>query len=138
MGFKTNITCLDVSHTRIYQFIYEDGYNGGKLYTHLRFHHTGHRRAKYGCKYNGGIKDRVSISQRPDVVDDKIRQGDWEIDTIIGTNKKGAITTCVDRVSLLSKISIPTTKQADEVEAEIRRILEPFRDKIHTIIYTND
>ena len=128
---------LDISHTRIYQFVYEDGYNGGKLYTHLRFHHTGHRRAKYGCKYNGGIKDRVSISQRPDVVDDKIRQGDWEIDTIIGTNKKGAITTCVDRVSLLSKISIPTTKQADEVEAEIKRILEPFRDKIHTITTDN-
>ena len=128
---------LDISHTRIYQFVYEDGHNGGKLYTHLRFHHTGHRRAKYGCKYNGGIKDRVSISQRPDVVDDKIRQGDWEIDTIIGTNKKGAITTCVDRVSLLSKISIPTTKQADEVEAEIKRILEPFRDKIHTITTDN-
>ena len=128
---------LSISHTKIYQFIYENGSNGGKLYTHLRFHHTGHRRAKYGCKYNSGIKDRVSISQRPDVVDEKTRQGDWEIDTIIGTNKKGAITTCVDRVSLLSKISIPTTKEANQVEAEITRILSPIKDKIHTITTDN-
>ena len=128
---------LSISHTRIYQFVYFNRHNGGELYTHLRFHHTGHRRAKYGCKYKGGIKDRVSISQRPDVVDEKIRQGDWEIDTIIGTNKKGAIATCVDRVSLLSRISIPTTKEADKVEAEIVRILSPIKDKIHTITTDN-
>ena len=128
---------LSISHTRIYQFVYSDRQKGGELYTHLRFHHTGHKRAKYGCKYNGGIKDRVSISQRPDVVDEKIRQGDWEIDTIIGTNKKGAITTCVDRVSLLSKISIPTTKEASQVETEITRILSPLKDKIHTITTDN-
>jgi len=128
---------LDISHTRIYQFVEQDKLNGGELYTHLRFHHTGHRRAKYGSKYKGMIKDRVSISQRPDIVDEKIRQGDWEIDTIIGTNKKGAITTCVDRVSLLSKISIPTTKKAIEVEAEIKRILLPFKDTIHTITSDN-
>ncbi len=128
---------LDISHTRIYQFIYADKQKGGELYTHLRFHHTGHRRAKYGCKYNGGIKDRKSISQRPDIVDEKTRQGDWEIDTIIGTNKKGAITTCVDRVSLLSKISIPTTKEANQVEAEITRILSPFKNQIHTITTDN-
>ena len=128
---------LNISHTRIYQFIEQDKQQGGDLYTHLRFHHTGHRRAKYGGKYKGGIKDRVSISKRPDIVDEKIRQGDWEIDTIIGTNKKGAITTCVDRVSLLSKISIPTTKKADEVEAEIKRILEPFKNTIHTITSDN-
>ena len=61
---------------------------------------------------------KILISQRPKIVEDKIRLGDFEIDTIIGTNKKGAISTAVDRVSLLSIISIPTTKKADEVEAE--------------------
>ena len=128
---------LDISYVRIYQFVEQDKQNGGDLYTHLRFHHTGHRRAKYGCKYKGGIKDRVSISQRPDIVDEKIRQGDWEIDTIIGTNKKGAITTCVDRVTLLSRLSIPTTKQANEVEQEIIRLLSPFKDTIYTITSDN-
>jgi IS30 family transposase len=128
---------LDISYVRIYQFIEQDKQKGGELYTHLRFHHTGHRRAKYGAKYQGGIKDRISISQRSDIVEDKTRIGDWEIDTIIGTNKKGAITTCVDRVTLLSRISIPTTKQALEVEQEIIRILLPIKDTIKTITTDN-
>lgn len=123
---------LDISHVRIYQYIREDKLKGGDLYTHLRFYHTGHRRAKYGTKHKGRIKERVSISQRPTIVDKKTRLGDFEIDTIIGTNRKGAITTAVDRASLFSIISIPTTKKADEVEFEIKRILLPFKDKIHT------
>ena len=122
---------------RIYQFIEKNRLSGGDLHTHLRFYHTGHRRAKYGAKHKGMIKERVSISQRPEIVDEKIRLGDFEIDTIIGTNRKGAITTVVDRVSLLSIISIPTTKKANEVEAEITRILLPIKDKIQTITSDN-
>ncbi len=128
---------IDISIVRIYQYIEEDKLLGGELHTHLRFYHTGHRRAKYGTKYKGQIKDRVSISQRPDIVDEKKRIGDFEADTIIGTNRKGAITTVVDRVSMLVKISIPTTKKADEVSAEMERILMPIKDKIQTITTDN-
>ncbi len=128
---------LEISYVRIYQYIKEDKLKGGNLYTHLRFHHTGKRRAQYGAKHKGKIKDRVSISQRPKIVDKKIRLGDFEIDTIIGTNRKGAITTAVDRASLLSIISIPTTKKANEVEAEIKRIFLPFKDKVQTITSDN-
>lgn len=128
---------LAISHVRIYQYIREDKLNGGDLHTHLRFYHTGKRRAQYGTKNKGRIKDRVSISQRPVIVEEKSRLGDFEIDTIIGTNRKGAITTAVERVSLLSVISIPTTKKADEVETQITKILSPFKDKIHTITSDN-
>ena len=76
-------------------------------------------------------------AKRPDIVDEITRIGDFEIDTIIGSNKKGAISTAVDRSSKLVKISIPTTKKADEVEGEIRRILLPFKDKIETITSDN-
>ena len=116
LKIKDNIT---ISFVRIYQFIEQDRLEGGDLHTHLRFYHTGHRRAKYGAKYKGKIEGRVSISKRPDIVDEMSRIGDFEIDTIIGSNKKGAISTAVDRGSKLVKISIPTTKKADEVEKEI-------------------
>ena len=69
---------INISLVRIYQYVEEDRLNGGELYTHLRFYHTGHRRAKYGQKYKGSIQDRVSIFQRPDAVKDKIRLGDFE------------------------------------------------------------
>ncbi len=128
---------IDISHVRIYQFIEEDRQKGGELYTHLRFYHTGKRRAVYGAKNKGKIKNRVSISQRDKIVDDKSRVGDWEIDTIIGAGKKGAITTIVERVTSLVKISIPTTKQAIQVENETKRLMNPLKDKVHTMTSDN-
>ena len=131
------VNVADISYVRIYQFIEEDKQKGGDLYTHLRFHHTGHRRAKYGSKSKGRIKDRVSISQREQIVDDKSRVGDWEIDTIVGANQKGAITTVVERATALVRISIPTTKKAIEIENETIRILKPLKDKVYTITSDN-
>ena len=131
------VNLADISYVSIYQFIEQEKEKGGDLYTHLRFHHTGHRRAKYGGKHKGRIKDRISISQREQIVDDKSRVGDWEIDTIVGAGQKGAITTVVERVTSLVRISIPTTKKAIDIENETIRILEPLKDKILTITSDN-
>jgi len=128
---------INISMVRIYQYIEEDKLNDGELYTHLRFHHTSHRRAKYGQKYKGSIEDRVSISQRPDVVKDKTRLGDFETDTIVGANQKGAITTIVERKSMFVKISIPTSKKASDIERETLKLMTPLKDRIHTITSDN-
>jgi IS30 family transposase len=53
----------------------------------------------------GYIKDRVSIDERPQVVDDKERIGDWEIDLVIGKGHSGALVTIVER-----KTSFTVTK----------------------------
>jgi len=131
----TNIA--DISYVRIYQFIEQDKQQGGDLHTHLRFYHTGKRRAKYGSKIKGRIKDRVSISQRDKIVNDKSRVGDWEIDTIVGANFKGAITTVVERATSLVRISMPTTKKASDIESETIRIMMSLKDKIYTITSDN-
>jgi len=128
---------INISLVRIYQYIEEDRLSGGELHTHLRFYHTGCRRAKYGQKYKGSIQDRVSISKRPDIVKDKTRIGDFETDTIVGANQKGAITTIVERKSMYVKISIPTSKKAGDVETETLRLMTPFKDRIHTITSDN-
>ena len=39
----------------------------------------------------------MTIEQRPPVADTKQRFGDWEIDTIVGENNKGAIITIWER-----------------------------------------
>lgn len=128
---------IDISFVRIYQFIEQDRLNGGSLHTHLRFYNK-KRRIKYGTA-NGRtlIKHRVSIEQRPDIVNDKGRVGDFEIDTIIGESRKGVITTAVDRASFFTKISMPTSKKASEVRSEVKRILLPFKDKIFTVTSDN-
>ena len=82
-----------VSHERIYQYIREDKAKGGKMYMHLR-HRLKHHKRPTGKRI--AIKNRISIEERPEIVNTKGRFGDWEIDTIIGKNNKGAIVTIVE------------------------------------------
>jgi IS30 family transposase len=81
---------------RIYQFIRQNKAEGGTCYKHLR-HKLKHRKRPVGDKHPP-IKDRVSIGQRSDVINNRERFRDWEIDLIIGKNHKGAIVTIVERL----------------------------------------
>jgi len=127
---------IHISFVHIYSYIDSDKRQGGTLHTHLRFYNK-KRRVKYGTRRSHGLKNRVSISQRPDIVDEKNRVGDFEMDTIIGQGKKGAITTIVDRASGFVKISIPTTKKAEDIEKESLRLLTPHKAITHTITTDN-
>lgn len=127
---------IQISFVHIYNYIYSDKHNGGTLHTHLRFYNR-KRRVKYGTRCSNGLKNRISISQRPDIVEMKKRVGDFEMDTIIGKGKNGAITTIVDRASSFVKISIPTTKKAVDIEKESLRLLTPYKEIVHTITTDN-
>jgi len=124
-----------ISHVTIYKYIYQNRLHEGNLYKQPR--HRGRRRTKYGSKRKSSIKERVSISKRPAIVDDKTRLGDFEIDTIIGKGQKGAIVTIVDRRSMYLKLSIPCSKKSEVVANEIQRLLYPFKKKVYTITSDN-
>jgi len=124
-----------ISHVTIYKYIYINRLAEGKLYKQLR--HKGKRRVKYASKRKSRIKDRISIHQRPELVEDKTRLGDFEIDTIIGAGRKGAIVTIVDRKSMYLKLPIPCSKNSKIVANEIKRLLYPFKKKVHTITTDN-
>ena len=133
---KNNIAM--VSHERIYQFIYQDKENGGSLYKHLR---TGEKkyRKRYGKHKNRRIviKNKVSIDERPEIINNKERFGDWEIDTIIGKNHIGAIVTIVERKSgfiLLRKLN---GKNASELAKQTIRLMMPYKELVHSITSDN-
>jgi len=128
---------IQFSHERIYQHIWADKRNGGDLYTHLRQAHK-KRRKKYGSKdKRGQIRNRVSIEQRPDIVDEKSRIGDWEIDTVIGQNHKGALVTIVDRKTKFVLIKKVDSKHAEGVTAATITLLKPYSGKVFTITADN-
>jgi transposase, IS30 family len=60
-----------VSHEKIYQYVWADKQNGGKLYENLR--NQGKKYRKRGAEKDkrGSIKDRVSIHERPAIVAEK-------------------------------------------------------------------
>ena len=127
-----------VSHERIYLFIYEDKAKGGTLYKHLR---TGNK--KYKKKYGKHksrremIKNKVSIDQRPEIINKKERFGDWEIDTIIGNNHKGAIVTVVERKSNFILMKKLESKNAKDLAKQTVRMLAPYKELVHSITSDN-
>lgn len=128
---------LHISHETIYQYVFQDKARGGNLYLHLR--HKGKKYQKRGSQYRsrGIIPDRIDIDQRPDIVDQKIRVGDWELDTIIGKNHKGALVSAVERVSKLTKLMLIDHKTMDEVAASLKYKLAPLKEAVITCTSDN-
>ena len=125
-----------VSHERIYAYIREDKQQKGNLYKHLR-HQLKHRKRPVSGKQNS-IKDRVSIDLRSDIINNKLRFGDWEIDLIIGKDRKGAIVTIVERTTaffLMKKL--PFGKNAEELAKMVISMLLPYKKFVHSITSDN-
>ena len=103
---------MQVSHEAIYQWVIHDFKAGGILYKDLA---KRHKKRKKQCKYGdlrGQIKDRVSIKERPTVVEERSRLGDWEGDLVEGKKGSGFFVTHVDRTSRYLLAQKIETKQA--------------------------
>ena len=126
-----------VSHERIYQYIWEDKRKGGDLFKHLRRQGKRYRKRGNLKDTRGIIKDRISIDERPEIVDKKERFGDLEIDTIIGKNRKGAILTINDRQSGKVWIRKLSGKHATQLAEITVQTLMPIKHLLHTITGDN-
>ena len=136
-GWLSSEQIITISHERIYQHVWADKRQGGELYKHLRQSHK-KRKKQYGSKdKRGQIRNRISIDERPEIVEQKTRLGDWEIDTVIGQNHQGALVTIVDRVSKFTLIKKVDSKHADVVTAATITLLKPYLDKTLTITADN-
>ena len=128
---------ITVSHERIYQHVWADKRQGGVLYKHLRQSNK-KRKKQYGSKdKRGQIRNRISIDERPEIVEQKTRIGDWEIDTVIGKNHQGALVTIVDRMSKFTLIKKVDSKHAGIVTKTTIALLQPYLDKTLTITADN-
>ncbi|MCR2493336.1 IS30 family transposase, partial [Salmonella enterica] len=77
------------------------------------------------------------IEERPQIVDEKGRIGDWEIDTVIGKGHRGALVTIVERVTQFTVSTQVAGKTAQAVTAATIELLRPYRSALHTITADN-
>lgn len=125
-----------VSPERIYQYIRREKKDGGDLWTHTR-HRLKHRKRPVGGEAVT-IRNKVSIELRPAIVDAKERCGDWEIDTIIGENQKGAILTITERqTGFLLMEKMKSGKQSEPLAKAAVRMLFAYKNTVHTITSDN-
>jgi len=127
---------LSISHEWIYHYIYRDKAWYGDLYHHLRCKKKRRRRSGSYDK-RGQIPGRKSIDERPDVVNERVRIGDWEGDTMIGKGHKHAIVTLTERKSRYTLLRKVEAKSADAVKEAILSMLAPLAKNVLTITSDN-
>ena len=127
---------IQVSHEWIYQYILNDKQAGGNLYKHLRCQKK--RRKRYGNHdRRGKLPSRRSIEERPEIVDQRQRIGDWEVDTIVGKWHHQAIVTLTERKSRLALLRKVDRRTAELVSEAVIDLLHPIADRTHTITGDN-
>jgi len=123
-------------HEWIYQHILLDKESGGHLYRHLRCQKK--RKKRYGSNDRRGvIRNKVSIDERPPIVETRERLGDWEADTIIGKRHQQALVSLTERKSRFSLIYKVERKTSDQVTEAISQLLLPIKQYVHTVTSDN-
>ena len=125
-----------VSDQWIYEYIHKNQAKGGDLYEHLRRAGRPYRNGKFR-PYRGSIKDRISIEERPEIVDKRLRIGDWEVDSVIGKLNKSSLVTLVERVSRYNIILKVNSKEAQVVAKAIVERAKEMKLTMHTITGDN-
>jgi IS30 family transposase len=128
---------VSVSHETIYQYIWKDKLNKGLLYKNLRHSGKKYNKRSKGMTGRGCIPNRIDIDERPLVVEEKVRLGDWELDLIIGAEQSGAIVSMVDRASKLTKLIKVSRKSAQEVKEALIERLEPVKEFVLALTSDN-
>ena len=81
------------------------------------------------------IPNRVDISERPQVVNDRQRYGDWEADLIEGTKQSGYMLSLIERKSRFGILFKLSSKKSDHVAQSIVEALQGYQ--VLTITYDN-
>ncbi|OZG69921.1 hypothetical protein BTA51_28720 [Hahella sp. CCB-MM4] len=94
---------IPLSFQSIYRYLQRDNWWGGELFKQLRkvgrrYSYLGDQKRRPKCS-QPPVSNRVSIRERPLVVERRKRLGDWEIDTIVGREHKSALLSITERKS---------------------------------------
>ncbi len=130
-------TLSGVSHESIYQHVYRDKAAGGTLYRHLRLQKQYRKRYGGGCDRRGQILGRRRISERPAVVNQRKRIGDWEGDTVYGAPQGAVLVSLVERRSQYLCLAKVKNRQSVHINQAIIQRLQPLSDVAHTLTLDN-
>jgi len=128
---------LPISHETLYQHVYADKANGGKLHQGLRSQKPRRKRHLCGRDRRGQIADRRLIGDRSAHIEARKQVGHWEGDTVIGAGHSQAVVTLVERKSGYAKIIKVANKTAELVSQAIEDALKPVSARVKTLTVDN-
>lgn len=124
-----------ICHESIYQYIYKEA---PYLIPCLARKHK-KRRTKHPYRRRvERIKNRVSITRRPDDVETRKTVGHWESDSVVGGDRQSGLNVIIERACRLVNISLMTNKTAQETtSAIVRRLSNHPESLVESITYDN-
>lgn len=133
-----------VSTETIYKWIWECKHTNKKenrkyksLCKHLK--HNGRRRKRKNKYDNRGcIQHRISIEKRPQLINERKRIGDKEMDIVSGKNHRPGLLVLQDRKSRMSWLEKIESKSATYIENKINKMLRRCKHKVKSITTDND
>ena len=124
----------------IYRFVYDtrvrrqENFVPYLVRAHKRRVQRGHRHTHRDLH----IPERISILERPMIVDERRQFGHWESDTIIARRSQAALSVTVERISLFTKIAKLPRRTAQHLRIALARSLSQYPKRARrTITYDN-
>jgi IS30 family transposase len=114
------------SPSTIYASLYRETAKDPEMKRHFRRKQAKPRRRKGVQDRRGQILDRVSLDERPKIVEEKSRAGDWEGDTIESAGKNAYIAIFVDRKTKSLPAKIMPDKTAAALNKAAIRAFKPI------------
>jgi IS30 family transposase len=109
-----------------------------ELKGYFRYPHACRKARGEAKDRRGEIPDRKLTDTRPETVDQKIRVGDWEGDTVEGAGKTACIATFVDKTTKLLRGKVVPDKAAATLnEAAVRAFRSIPDEYIKTVTVDN-
>ncbi len=100
--------------------------------SHLR------RRGKRPSRRKNTVPGQAArIDQRPEVIEQRLRLGDFEGDTVLGPPGTGGLATLVDRRSRYTIVVKIQSKHADHVHAKLKQRLQELDEERRSITFDN-
>lgn len=128
---------VSLNRASIYRLIHLERARGGRLFRHLRIVSKPYRKRYGSIDKRAQIAERISIEERPALVERRQRIGDWEGDTIVGRRHKSALLTLVERKTLYTVIMRLSNRQAEQLTPVLIDGLSRFKQWVKTITFDN-
>lgn len=125
-----------MSHQTIYLHIWTDEAREGTLWSHLRGARKQRRKRYRSRDSRGRLAGKTMIGERPKIVAQRLRCGDWEADTVHGKGK-ACVLTLVERKSGLIRIAKLSGATAEETTRSTFRLLLGELHPVHSITTDN-
>lgn len=126
-----------MSKETIYRYVWRNRRSGGDLWRSLRILSKYGRKRRGSPATRGRLVGKRHISERPSQVDERLEQGHWEGDTVMGADQRHCVLTLVERVTGYLVMKKLTARNMHQAAAALSQAIREHRGRVATITLDN-